>query len=298
MFEQSGVTLHLQGDCTTDHTLLIPDGFTLAGGGFTIAAIDPPGGHFTGAVVMNAGPVASIVDAHITAQALTNVCDSGPARLRGIFFDGAAGTIRGNTVTDITQGQSRCQEGNAIEVRSLAPQPLATVEIDHNIVDRFQKTGIVVTGDVDAWVHDNRIGPSANQEGLAANGVQVGYGAWALITGNTIAGNSWHGATASRDVATAVLLFRAAPGTVVRRNTIEGNSDIGIYILADESIVDGNDVADEGDDRGAFDIGIADYGIGNRVSGNDVRGFRIPYDSLPIDRERTVAQNFDRGGLP
>lgn len=40
------------------------------------------------------------------------------ARLRGILFDGAAGSITHNTVTNINQGASGCQEGNGIEVRN------------------------------------------------------------------------------------------------------------------------------------------------------------------------------------
>jgi hypothetical protein len=287
-FESAGTTLRLTGDCTTDTTLLIPDGVTLDGRGFSITAVDPPNGHFTGAIVMNAGGTASIVDTRITARALADVCDSGPNRFRGIFFDGAVGTIRGNTVIDVNQGASRCQEGNAVEVRSVDSSGPISVEIDHNVIERFQKTGIVVTGDVDAWVHENQVGASANQDQVAANGIQVGYGAWALLTGNTIAGNSWRGARG--DVATALLLFRAAPGTVVRGNTIGGNSDIGIYILADETTVEGNQVVDDGvDQAGGFDIGIADYGTGNRVDGNDVRGFRIPYDSLQASSKSQVA---------
>jgi hypothetical protein len=54
-FETVDSTLRLTGDCVTDATLLIPDGKTLDGRHFTIAAVDPAGGHFVGAVIMNAG---------------------------------------------------------------------------------------------------------------------------------------------------------------------------------------------------------------------------------------------------
>jgi hypothetical protein len=256
----SGATMRLVGDCTTDATLLIPEGMTLDGRGFTIAATDPVGGHFVGAVVMNGGGAASIVNTQITAQALTDVCDGGPSRLRGIFFDGATGTIRGNRISELNQGPSRCQEGNAIEVRNLLGDEDLTVQIDHNAVEGYQKTGIVITGGVDAWIHDNRVGASANQELLPANGIQIGYGAWALVTDNQIAGN-----------------------------TIQGNADIAIYIAADDVVVQGNEVIEEGPDLGGYDVGIGDYGTGNRVDGNTVRGYRSPQDSLTGLAEMAIA---------
>jgi hypothetical protein len=45
----------LLADCTTDHTLSIPDGYAFDGDGHTITAVDPDGAHFLGAVVANAG---------------------------------------------------------------------------------------------------------------------------------------------------------------------------------------------------------------------------------------------------
>jgi hypothetical protein len=91
----------LLGDCTTDATLTVPDGFTLDGNGFTITAVDPPGGHFVGAVVKNAGATAHVVDLTVTTLNLANVCDAVDDRLRGIMFQGASGSIRGNTVVNL-----------------------------------------------------------------------------------------------------------------------------------------------------------------------------------------------------
>lgn len=293
-FDRSGATWRLTADCTTDATLVIPDGITLDGAHQTITAIDPIGGHFLGAVIASSGATASIVDTHITAQALADVCDGGPARLRGIFFDGAAGVIRNNIVSDITQGASRCQEGNAIEVRSLAEDDrAAAVEIADNVVTGYQKSGIVVTGSVDAWIHDNAIGASGDQDNVAANGLQIGYGAWARVERNRVAGNSWLGYPTTLDAATAILLFRAAPGTTVSGNIVEGNADIAIYVASDGVIVESNEITEEGVDLGGYDIGVADYGAGNRIEGNRVRGYQVPYDTLAGAAKKTVAR---RGG--
>ncbi len=45
-FTTSGFTNTLDADCTTDETILVPNGFTLDGAGHTITAQDPSGGHF------------------------------------------------------------------------------------------------------------------------------------------------------------------------------------------------------------------------------------------------------------
>ena len=60
----------------------------------------------------------------VTVSNLTDACDAGNDRLRGILFDGVSGSIMNNTVKDIEQGTSGigglsgCQEGNGIDVRN------------------------------------------------------------------------------------------------------------------------------------------------------------------------------------
>ena len=41
----------LLSDCTTDHTIVVTNGWTLDGDGYSITGVDPAGGHFLGAVV-------------------------------------------------------------------------------------------------------------------------------------------------------------------------------------------------------------------------------------------------------
>jgi hypothetical protein len=53
-FTVKGSTMSLNADCTTDATILVPNGFTLDGKNHAITAVDPSGGHFVGAVVKNA----------------------------------------------------------------------------------------------------------------------------------------------------------------------------------------------------------------------------------------------------
>jgi hypothetical protein len=34
-----------------------------------------------------------------------------------------------------------------------------------------------------------------------------------------------------------------------------------------------------GPDLGGYDTGIADYGVGNRITANEIRGFQLPIDT-------------------
>ncbi|HEX6576079.1 MAG TPA: hypothetical protein VF042_14015, partial [Gemmatimonadaceae bacterium] len=163
-FTTSGSTMTLNGDCVTTSTISIPNGFTLDGDGHSITAMDPASGHFTGAVITNAGASANVINLTVTASGLSDVCDGGTDRLRGIMFDGASGSITGNTVTGVRQGLSGCQEGNAIEARN-APfagetgpidmHPDVSVTISNNTVNNYQKNGITVNGAVVANVTGN-----------------------------------------------------------------------------------------------------------------------------------------------
>ncbi len=181
----------------------------------------------------------------------------------------------------INQGASGCQEGNAIEIRN-APfdgthPGTVTVEVAHNDLIDWQKTGIVANGDVNAYVHHNKVFESATQDNLAANGIQVGFGAFGMVTQNYVEGNQWKGT--SNYVATAVLVYLADAATV-SKNNIRGNSDIGIYGYALTGVYDNNKVFDVGADHpnSGYDIGIGSWGANDSTTNNKVRGFEDPYD--------------------
>ncbi|MBI2101160.1 right-handed parallel beta-helix repeat-containing protein [Candidatus Woesearchaeota archaeon] len=297
-FTALGTTMTLDGDCTTDATILVPDGFTLDGAGHTITAVDPAGGHFTGAVIKNGGAVAHVRNLEVAASGLANVCDAGDNRLRGIMLEGASGSITHNKIMNINQGPSGCQEGNAIEVRN-APfdgthPSTKSVEVANNKITNYQKTGIVANGDVFVNIHNNQIGASATQANLAANSVQFGFGGGGSLNHNNIDGNQWCGP--SDFAATAVLLFLANDGAEVSQNNIRGNADVGIYGLTNNAVINNNKVFDEGSDCNAFgyDVGIGDYsaftgGSGsNSVTNNKVRDYGTPYEEVNGGKNKVI----------
>lgn len=208
-FTVVGSTMTLDANCTTDATILVPNGFTLDGAGHTITAVDPPGGHFLGAVVKNAGPFAVVKNLTINTGVLANACDAGDNRLRGILFDGASGIIKDNTILDINQGASGCQEGNGIEAPNAPFNEGGTdvlVWISGNTVTKYQKTGIVTNGSVAATITGNFITGVGPVNYIAQNGIQIGFGGTAIVQENQISGNDY---TPKSFVSCGLLMFES-----------------------------------------------------------------------------------------
>lgn len=291
-FTSVGSIMQLDGNCMTDESITVPNGMTLDGQGFTITAVDPAGDHFRGGVIENGGALAHVTNLGVTTSGLANACDAGADRLRGILFDGASGSITHSVVSDINQGSSGCQEGNGIEIRN-APfdgthPATVSVTVQHNVVTDWQKTGILANGDVDVEVSHNKVGSSATQDDLAANSVQFGFGALGAITQNEVGGNEWRGT--SFFAASAILVFSANGPDVVNNRIMEGNSDIAIFVVSDNSLVDNNKIHDQGDDNvnSCCDIGIGNYGTDNTVTNNKVRGFDLPIDGPDEGDNKTI----------
>ncbi|MGI9015103.1 MAG: right-handed parallel beta-helix repeat-containing protein [Phycisphaerales bacterium] len=282
----------LTDNCITDETLLIPDGWTVDGNGYTITAVDPAGGHFRGAVVRNGGAVAHLQNLTVTAAGLANVCDRGDDRLRGIMFEAASGSILNNTVIGINQGFSGCQEGNAIEVRN-APfdgthPNTQFVTINHNFVDDYQKTGIVANGDVEVTISNNFVGSADLPENIAANSVQLGFGASGTVNNNVIEGNQWNGA--SNYVATAVLIYWAGDVNVNHNSIFGEGTDVGILAQYSGRVnIMNNDVArtvQPGDPKDDYGVGVWFYNNAgkSKLVRNDFSGWNYNYFGADLDR--------------
>ncbi|HUQ84247.1 MAG TPA: right-handed parallel beta-helix repeat-containing protein [Gemmatimonadaceae bacterium] len=220
-FVVTGTTMKLQGNCETTKTILVPAGFTLNGNGFTITGRDPAGGHFVGGVIANAGASANVTNTTVTVSGLADICDGGVDRLRGILFDGAAGSISNNRVLNLRQGVSGCQEGNGIEARNAPFDNTGTdlaVSITGNTVSNYQKTGILVSGSIAAVITGNTVTGAGPINYIAQNGIQLGFGATATVSNNSASGNNYTGP----DVACGLLLFEA-DGVKSSKNTFANN---------------------------------------------------------------------------
>jgi len=226
-FDVTATSMTLTADCTTDQTILVPNGKTLDGNGHSITAVDPAGGHFLGAVVANAGTVANVKNLTVTASNLaTTGCDAFPASLAGIRLDGASGSISDNTVTAIQQGANGdgCQEGNAIEVRNTPVEGVPQVgtpqvAVTGNVVSDYQKTGVLVKGQVAGIVTGNTVTGYGPVGFIAQNGIQVSAAATAQVTGNAISDNFY--APEAWDA--CGLIIYDAGGVKLGKNTFSGN---------------------------------------------------------------------------
>ena len=85
IFLQDGNVMRLLADCRTDTSIEILDGFTLDGGTHAIVAVDPPGGTFSGAVIVARGGTANVIRTTVTTDGLVNTCAEADSRLRGIY---------------------------------------------------------------------------------------------------------------------------------------------------------------------------------------------------------------------
>jgi hypothetical protein len=231
VFSSTGTTMTLLADCTTDHTIAVPDTFTLDGAGHTITAVDPAGDHFRGAVVQNAlaATTASVKNLGVSASNLATACDAGSDSLAGIRLAGAGGSITNNKVTGLQQGTSGdgCQEGDAIEVRRPTGAGSLAVTISGNVVSHYQKTGVLVSGSVTANLNHNTVDGYGKVDFIAQNGIQVSGGASGRLSFNSINDNNY---TPKSYTACGLLIYKAGGVLVDKNNSYSGNEkDVCTY---------------------------------------------------------------------
>ena len=308
-YVNSGQRMVLQSDCTTDAPIIIPNGMTHDGAGHKITAIDPPGDHFRGAILQNGGASANVVDTVLETAGLENVCQTGPDKLAGILFDGASGTITRNTILALNKNPqsgvlSGCQEGNAIEAVNFGSMPgRMQVKIDNNIIRNYQKTGIVLNGDVEATLVANRIEGVGPQGFIAQNGIQVSGGASGRVKGNTVTGNSYTGSS----TASGGIIVASGPlhhsnysfGVEIESNTLAGN-DVGVWLMQMNerrespvvptrvSVVNNVITNDAVTNGHTYQAGITAHGKGDLIKGNRISGAgydpaTVPGSTLAID---------------
>jgi hypothetical protein len=287
-------TMTLQGSCVTDATLSVPDGITLSGRDFTITAVDPPGGHFVGAVLRNAGAEASVRNLRIATRDLRDACDIDDDRLVGIALTGASGSIAGNTILSLNEGGTRsgCQEGVAIQVRNLGSRSV-DVDVEDNVINAYQKVGIQISGDVRANVRRNAVIGFGPVDFIAQNGIELASGADAVVTDNLVRGNAY---TGTQGVVSIGILVIGGPhpdcgpspcaltiGTRIARNVVLEN-DVGIYLQNTADLVGApaltptrvsvtdNVLAKAALTNITAQIGIVDVGNRDRITDNVIAG--------------------------
>jgi hypothetical protein len=237
-FTTKNATMTLNADCSTSTTISVPNGVTLNGNGHTITAVDPTGGAFTGAVVMNGGSTMNVTNLtiHGASAAVENCRD-----YNGVAFMAAGGSVSNVTLDGIgiplnTAGTG-CNIGRAIIVRDAGTASQQTVKIENNVVSHYNKNGIDVRGNVAAKIDGNSVTTDASDL-VARNGIVVGDGASAQVWSNTVSGNQytplgdWYG--------TGILAFNGATINLTKSNNVSHN-DVN-YDTTDGNVVGKNKV--------------------------------------------------------
>jgi hypothetical protein len=193
----------------------------------------------------------------------------------GLFdFGGAHVIVSNDRFTHVRDNPlSGDQLGVAVRVGAAYLDENGTANIVNSLFDDYQK-GAIVVSNVGSFanIFQNTISGVGPTPLIAQNGVQISSGATAFIRRNVITGNAYTGVFGGPDPlndtqSCGILLFEAGSGVIIDGNRI-ANNDIGIYNLADNTVICSNflitnRVAGVLEDQGSSTI------VGNQIGGSD-----------------------------
>jgi hypothetical protein len=221
----------------------------------------------------------------------------------GVVVNGDVGAVSvnvtGSTIHDIGEapltGQGS-QHGNAIYYRALGAGT-ASGTISGNTVTNYQKNGITTNGSVSVTTTNNTVTGQGPVNWIAQNGIQVGYGAKATVSGNTVSGNAYTGANQASSAGILVVGGSCfGPGLAytvnlsITKNTLTQN-DVGVWLFnADGSCnapttktnntVKFNTISNDAVTNTTgytatcgYQVGIADVGHKDLIVNNSISGF-------------------------
>jgi Right handed beta helix region len=210
-----------------------PTGFMRDGINMTAAQI---GGNVTGSLDAGGCNIGVYYD-NTTSGNVTGATIFG-ANYFGVVVNGDVGTVavnvKGSTIHDIGETPlDGTQHGNAIYYRALGTGT-ASGTVSGNTLTNYQKGGITANGNVSATITNNIVTGQGPVPYIAQNGIQVGYGAKATVTGNTVTGNAY---TGNNGASSGGILVVGGPayalpytvGLSITKNTLMGN-DVGVWL--------------------------------------------------------------------
>ena len=201
----SGTLYTLTSDVTTYSTIAMPNDATLDGAGHTITAVENadhrnfPGSVLASAVGTDSAPAQlDVKNLHISTDDFQHGSNSGGS-LNGIYMYRAGGSLTNVTVDGISHGNG-VQEGNAISIRNRVSGdqidvPRAQVALSDIHVTHYQKTGLLLDGNLSFAVADAHVGQGTGPQGqanptMAANSLQISRGASGTVSDSEFALNN------------------------------------------------------------------------------------------------------------
>jgi len=228
-------------------------------------------------VLVNGADDVTIRQFTISGPYTVGGCAEAVDRHTGVrIFNGSA-TLYGNHITqirDVNPALFGCQDGIGILVGRRLEVQVGTATIRNNLIDLYQKGGIVVDNAGSyALVTQNDISGEGLSNIIAQNGVQIGRGASADADHNRISKNLFKRA-GSTDTASGVLLFETSAHVSVDHNDVFQN---GVGIDIDESavalVIAHNNVHE------SFDNGVAAFAGSQQ---NQI-AYNKAFDNTPVD---------------
>jgi len=144
----------------------------------------------------------------------------------GVYYFEAGGALTNSHVTGIRDATySGNQSGLGVYINHAFDVNVShTVTINNNIIDDYQKAGLVVNElNTHAVITGNTVTGQNIPNINGQNGIQLGYGAYATITGNTVTGNIWNSPNPHTWLSGGILLAGAG---VDNTNTATGNATV------------------------------------------------------------------------
>lgn len=210
-----------------------PTGYVRDGINLTAAQINPP--KVTGTIDATGCNIGVYFDATVPrGVGLVTKADIYGANYFGVVANGDLGPVAvdilSSAIHDIGENPlDGTQHGVAVYYRA------ASGRIVGNTIADYQKGGIVANlPGTDVQIRDNVVTGQTAVNWIAQNGIQIGYGATAIVMNNTVSGNAYSGAWGASSggiivVGGAYYGGELTTNTQIVQNTLI-NNDIGIYL--------------------------------------------------------------------
>jgi nitrous oxidase accessory protein NosD len=257
---------------------------------------------------------AAVIKAPAGAKLAVHVDGANEVAIQGFTIYGATSVVAAVYVggedadggsADISHNHVAVRDGTALtgaqtglailvgKVSALPDYPLgaAAATIHHNLVDNYQKGGVVVNGPAASAeiAHNQVVGtPATYTLGQAAqNGIQVSGGADASIHHNVVADNAYTPNPTGTQWAASGILVSGAGHVVIAHNVVTGgdstgDNNVGIYVYATNGVQLSQNTV-QGNDWGILLYDVENARVEqNNIQDSDVVGLAL-YEVLNSD---------------
>ena len=289
---------------TYPEQVIIGKSLTLAGAGAATTTINTPatlvpgiGGNLV-LVEVNGGAVVNASGIAVAGPRVTGGCSA--QVFYGVFVSGAATlNLSNSTVRDIRLADPAligCQDGIAIRAGSQALGQTATLSLNTVSVTNYQKSAVLVDGTgTSGTITDSTLTGQGVPVNIASNAIQIGRGASATVTGNTVSGNLCNNPVCGPDpftqsFSTGVLIFSTTNAVSFSNNTFS-NNDVGIYNNATNTTVSGNTFTANRYENLFLDEGNATIGDNNMTGPSNVGIMAVSFVGNAGNSSATLTRN-------